>query len=158
MKLLSAIAALAVAAVAQAQITDKHPLYPASVDCATGYVDQNVTAFTLTPDDFCIGKTYTVTTTGPLALDIIAPARMALTGKYLGRIVYNDNQDLCVLLAAAGTPCPVAKTADALSFALTIKSSLPAKWPLQYNYLATNGNNHIIFCRATTLIGKKCDA
>ncbi|KAG0010760.1 hypothetical protein BGZ82_003285, partial [Podila clonocystis] len=80
MKLLSAIAALAIAAVAQAQITDKHPAYPDSVNCATGVTDQNVTAFTLTPGDYCVGKTYTVTTTGPLALDIISGATFALKG------------------------------------------------------------------------------
>ncbi|KAG0019914.1 hypothetical protein BGZ82_011747 [Podila clonocystis] len=134
------------------------PTYPASENCAAGVTDQNVTAFTLTPSDYCIGKTYTVTTTGPLALDIILGAKFALTGRYLGRIIYVDNKDLCALLAAAGTPCPVAKTADALSFALTIKPSLPFNWPVQYTYLATNGNNHVIFCRATTIIGKKCAA
>ncbi|KAG0099495.1 hypothetical protein BGZ93_007371 [Podila epicladia] len=167
MKLLAAIASLAVLAVSQAiaegaptSTTTYTPLptpaYPASVDCATSSSDQDVTAFTLTPSDYCIGKPYTVTSTGPLKFDIIAGARYSVTGKLYGRIAYTDHGDFCALLAAAGTPCPIAKTANALSFDLTVKPFLPANLPLQYTYSFTNGNNHIIFCRATTLAGKKC--
>lgn len=103
------------------------PPYPVSGDCApSGTADQTVTDFNLTPSDYCVGKPYTITTTGPLSQDVVAPATISVSGKYLGRVVYTDRQDLCALLAAAGTPCPVAKTANALSFALTVKPSLPA--------------------------------
>ncbi|KAF9369462.1 hypothetical protein CPB97_003584 [Podila verticillata] len=132
------------------------PLYPISRDCATGATDQNVTDFNLTPSDYCIGKPYTLTTAGSLSTDIIEGAKMSLIGRFLNRIVYTDSQDLCALLAAAGTPCPIAKTANTLSFALTAKPILPAGIPFAYQYLATNGNGHTIFCRATNRIAKTC--
>ncbi|KAF9300971.1 hypothetical protein BGZ74_007292 [Mortierella antarctica] len=139
MKLLSAIVSLAVLAISQAIVEGAPtstttytprptpPAYPASESCATGTTTQNVTAFTLTPSDYCIGKPYTLTSTGPLKTDIIAGGTFSVTGRYLGRVVYtDDHRDFCALLAAAGTPCPVAKTADALSFALTVKPWVPA--------------------------------
>ncbi|KAF9209211.1 hypothetical protein BGZ59_010223 [Podila verticillata] len=155
MKLLPTIATLAVIAVTHAR-TLISP-YPVSGDCASpGTTDQIVTDFNLTPSDYCIGKSYTVTTTGSLVNDVIAPAKITITGKFLGRIVYTDQQDLCALLAAAGTPCPVAKTANALSFALTVKPSLPGGIQFGYTYQAINGNNRILFCRTTNLTGKNC--
>ncbi|KAF9337519.1 hypothetical protein BG006_004345 [Podila minutissima] len=86
MKLLSAIASLAILAISQAIVEGVStstaiytytprptpPAYPASESCATGTITQDVTAFTLTPSDYCVGKPYTLTSTGPLKTDIIA--------------------------------------------------------------------------------------
>ncbi|KAI9235022.1 MAG: hypothetical protein BYD32DRAFT_489228 [Podila humilis] len=164
MKFLSAIATLAVLAVTQAvqegpiptataaptatSTPTPLPLYPISSNCATGYTDQNVTDFSLTPSEYCIGKPYTVTTTGSLSDDIIEGGSLHVIVRYINRIVYAENHDLCTLLAAAGTPCPVAKTTNALSFTFTPKTFLPSGIPFAYQYQATNGNGYNLFCRS----------
>ncbi|KAF8988396.1 hypothetical protein CPC16_005675 [Podila verticillata] len=84
MKLLPTIATLAVIAVTHAR-TLISP-YPVSGDCASpGTTDQIVTDFNLTPSDYCIGKSYTVTTTGSLVndvIDVIAPAKITITASF----------------------------------------------------------------------------
>ncbi|KAF8949191.1 hypothetical protein BGZ52_006049, partial [Haplosporangium bisporale] len=92
--------------------------------CSTpGTTDQTVTNFTL-KQSFCRGKHYTVIATGPVIQDIIAPAKLSISGKYLGRVIYSDNLDLCALLAAAGTPCPIAAGTAALTFDVLLKPSV----------------------------------
>ncbi|KAG0011534.1 hypothetical protein BGZ81_002120 [Podila clonocystis] len=155
MKFFSAIAAFAVVAITQAQVY-KPPTYPLSESCASYPTQQNVTSFTMTPGDYCIGRPYTVTTTGPLHADVIEGATVTLFGRWLGRLVYTDNQDLCKLLAAAGTPCPIAKTATSLSFDLLAKKNIPPNVVFTYQFQVVNGDGGTIFCRATAIAGKNC--
>ncbi|KAG0340075.1 hypothetical protein BG005_003312, partial [Podila minutissima] len=64
--------------------------------------------------------------------------------------------DFCQLLADAGTPCPIAVTTTTLSVNVLLK---PSFWPninTQFTFQANNGNNHILFCQAATLMGKQC--
>ncbi|KAG0035534.1 hypothetical protein BGZ81_006911 [Podila clonocystis] len=75
------------------------------------------------------------------------PAKVSVSGKYLGRIVYTDNQDLCAVLASIGIACPAPITITGISLCLLIKTSCPANIPLQMSITATNGNNHFLFCQ-----------
>ncbi|KFH73450.1 hypothetical protein MVEG_00666 [Podila verticillata NRRL 6337] len=120
-------------------------------DCATpGTTDQTVTNFTL-KQSFCPGKIHTVIATGPVTGDIVAPSKLAISGKFLGRVIYTDNKDFCALLAAAGTPCPVAAGTPALTFDVLLKPSWPTDLRGQFTYQVTNGNNRVLFCQAATM-------
>ncbi|KAF9349811.1 hypothetical protein BGX26_011928 [Mortierella sp. AD094] len=70
--------------------------------------------------------------------------------------VYTDNQDLCTLLAAQGTPCPVASTATSLTACVTVKPNTPAGYLTANTISATNGNGHVLFCRTATLTSANC--
>ncbi|KAF9940752.1 hypothetical protein BGZ67_006929 [Mortierella alpina] len=151
MKSITAIAALFCLAVANAQSM------PPVFDCATGPTDIVINNFTLTPYPLCIGQSVCATGTGTLLTPVIAPAKLAITGKYLGRIVYSDNHDLCALMAAQGLPCPIPTTLTSITACIQVKPSAPANIPVSLTVLATNGNNHVLFCQAANnVIAKHC--
>ncbi len=79
------------------------------------------------PSPACIGKQFCAVGTGNLTQPIIQGAKFQLNAKYLGRIVYVENQDFCAMLAAQGTPCPVPAGPTVLKGCITIKSSTPEK-------------------------------
>ncbi|KAF9959431.1 hypothetical protein BGZ70_008854 [Mortierella alpina] len=147
MKFIAAIAAIVVAAVANAQTF---------TSCATGTTDMTVTSFSVSPYPLCIGQNVCATVGGTLSAQIIAPAKLAVTGKYLGRVVYSDNQDLCAVLATSGVPCPVPVTVTSVTACVLVKPSAPANIPVQLTIIATNGNNHILFCQAATVTAAQC--
>lgn len=89
-----------------------------------GTTDQVVSNFTLVPG-LCPGKNATMTSTGLIIQDIIDPAKLSISGKLFGRVAYTNNLDLCKLLAAAGTPCPIPAGTAALSFDALTRASLP---------------------------------
>ncbi|KAF9955255.1 hypothetical protein BGZ72_003913 [Mortierella alpina] len=151
MKFIAAIAALIVAAVANAQTPS-----PPFGNCATGATDMTVTGFTLTPYPLCIGQTVCATVNGTLSAPIVAPAKLAITGRYLGRVVYTDNHDLCVVLAASGVPCPVPTTVTSVTACVLVKPTAPANIPVALTLLATNGNNHVLFCQSATVTAVNC--
>ncbi|KAI9234905.1 MAG: hypothetical protein BYD32DRAFT_453622 [Podila humilis] len=128
-----------------------YPVFPfVWKSCATpGTTDQTVTNFTL-KQSFCPGKNYTVIVTGPVTGDIVAPSKLWISGKFLGRVIYTDNHDFCALLAAAGTPCPLAAGTAALTFDVLLKPSWPTGVNAQFSYQVINGNNRILFCQAAT--------
>ncbi|KAG0344626.1 hypothetical protein BG004_004298, partial [Podila humilis] len=100
------------------------PVYPASRNCVTYPTLQDVSAFVLTPD-WCLNKPITVTSTGPVSADIVKGATIGIQGRYLGRLVYADKKDLCEVLAAAGTPCPLSAAGlNSLSFDIGLKPNL----------------------------------
>ncbi|KAF9370618.1 hypothetical protein CPB97_002608 [Podila verticillata] len=144
MKFLAIIATVVATAVAV-----DYPVFPfVWTDCYyPGTTDQTVTNFTLKPS-FCPGKNYTVIVTGPVIQDIIAPAKLQIAGKFLGRTVYTDNKDFCSLLATAGTPCPVAAGTPALAFDVLMKPNWPMDITNQFTYEVINGNNVPLFCQA----------
>ncbi|KAF9104955.1 hypothetical protein BGX29_000929, partial [Mortierella sp. GBA35] len=88
MKFLAALAALVVAAVANAQTM------PPVTNCATTPTQITITSFTLTPYPLCINQQVCATGTGTLSTPVVQGAKLAITGRYLGRIVYTDNHDL----------------------------------------------------------------
>ena len=110
-----AIVALASTAAAQMQYTN----------CATAPTQFQMTSATWSPSPACIGKDICAVGTGTLNTPIIQGAKLSLTARYLGRLVYTDNQDLCAVLAAQGTPCPVAAGAAVLKGCVKIKENVP---------------------------------
>ncbi|KAG0056474.1 hypothetical protein BGZ83_004732, partial [Gryganskiella cystojenkinii] len=94
-------------------------------NCATGSTGMTVTAFSLTPYPLCANQNVCLTATGTLSEPIIAGARLQITGRYLGRIVYTDNQDFCALLAAQGYTCPVSINLTSITACLLVKPSAP---------------------------------
>lgn len=99
------------------------PKYPESKNCPNVTTDQAVTGLTMTPGDYCLLQPYTLTVTGPLSAPIIDGTTLSITGSLFGSIVYRDVADLCKLLAAAGTPCPVPTTATSWSVERTLKNA-----------------------------------
>ncbi|KAF9391060.1 hypothetical protein CPB97_007679, partial [Podila verticillata] len=107
-----------------------------------------VTSFSVTPYPLCINKNMCITATGTLNTPVIAPTKLAILGKYLGRIVYTDNQDFCAILSSAGTPCPVPINLTSLTLCVLVKPSFPSDIPIQMTFQTVNGNGHILFCQA----------
>ncbi|KAK3808281.1 MAG: hypothetical protein J3Q66DRAFT_444260 [Benniella sp.] len=151
MKFFAAVAALALVAVANAQS-------PAFTSCAAAGVtpELTITSFTLSPYPLCIGQPVTASGTGVLSAPVTAGAKLAIIGRYLGRVVYTDNQDLCTLTAAAGLPCPIATTATAITASVLVKTSAPADVPVALQVSATNGNGNLLFCQAATVTATNC--
>ncbi|KAG0084339.1 hypothetical protein BGZ93_007768 [Podila epicladia] len=149
MKFFAAVATLVIAAVANAQ--------PAWKDCApAGTADLAITEFTVTPYPLCIGKDVCASGTGVLSVPVTAPAKLAISGKYLGRTVYTDNQDLCAISAKYGQPCPIPITVTSITACVLVKTSAPANINVQLTVQATNGNNHILFCQEAEVKAAKC--
>ncbi|KAF8925725.1 hypothetical protein BGZ58_000526 [Dissophora ornata] len=138
----AAIAALACFTVAAAQTM------PPITNCATGATDLTITTFTLAPYPLCINKDVCATGTGQLSAPVTQGATLAIQGKYLGRVVYTDNQDLCTLLGAQGLSCPIPVTLTSITACVLVKSTAPANVPVALTVLATNGDNNILFCQA----------
>lgn len=98
----------------------------AQSNCATGPTDLVINNFTLTPYPPCIGQSVCVSGTGTLLAPVSAPATLAITGKLLGRVAYTDNHDLCALLAAQGSPCPIPVSVTSITVCVQVKPSTPA--------------------------------
>ncbi|KAF9301985.1 hypothetical protein BGZ74_006006, partial [Mortierella antarctica] len=87
MKFFAAVATLVIAAVANAQ--------PSWTDCApVGTADLTISSFSVTPYPLCIGQNVCASGNGVLKVPVTAPAKLQISGSYLGRVVYTDNQDL----------------------------------------------------------------
>lgn len=99
------------------------PKYPESQNCPNVKTDQAVTGLTLTPGNYCLLQPYTLTVTGPLSVPITDGTTLSTIGKLAGSVIYRDTADLCELLAAAGTPCPVPTTATSWSVERTVKNA-----------------------------------
>ncbi|KAG0365869.1 hypothetical protein BC939DRAFT_490711 [Gamsiella multidivaricata] len=150
MKFFAAIAALVVAAVANAQTQ------PTWSNCATGSTDLTITTFSVTPYPLCIGQNVCASGTGTLSTPVVAGAKLAITGRYGGRVVYTDNQDLCSLTGGQGHPCPIPITVTSITVCLLVKTTAPANVPVALTVLATNGNGNVLFCQAATVTAKVC--
>ncbi|KAG0347594.1 hypothetical protein BC939DRAFT_440557 [Gamsiella multidivaricata] len=145
----TAIAALLLAAVASAQS-------PPFSNCAPGATDMTVTSFSLSPDPPCVDQTYCSNVTGTLNTPIIDGAKLAITGRYGGRVIYTDNHDLCTLLAASGHPCPVSVTTTSLSLCVLLKPNSPLNYPMALTIQANNGNGNVLFCQVATVVPRAC--
>ncbi|KAK3844166.1 MAG: hypothetical protein J3R72DRAFT_473422 [Linnemannia gamsii] len=153
MKFIAAIAALVVAAVATAQTI------PPITSCATGPTQIAITAFTLTPYPLCINQMVCASGTGTLSTPVIQGAKLAITGRYLGRLVYTDNHDLCTLMAAQ-TPsfiCPLPVTMTSITACVLVKPNAPANVGVALTVQATNGDGGLLFCQtANGVIATNC--
>lgn len=85
-----------------------------------------VSTFSLSPYPLCINQNVCASATGQLSVVITQGATLSIIGRFLGRIVYTDIQDLCALLAAAGYPCPVAMTRTTITVCILVKPNAPA--------------------------------
>jgi hypothetical protein len=138
MKFFAAVAALVVAAVANAQS-------PPFTSCATGTPDLTVTGFSLAPYPLNVGGPVSATVTGTLVHSIIAPARLSIIGRYAGRVVYTDSHDLCTLLASSSHPCPVTVIGISITIITTIQVLPTApvgvsriKQPLAFSFILSH--------------------
>ncbi|KAF9216696.1 hypothetical protein BGZ59_008522 [Podila verticillata] len=147
---ITAVSALLFAAVANAQ-------QPTWSSCATASTtDMTVSAFSVDPYPLCINEDVCATVTGTLLTDVIAPAKLDISGKFLGSVVYTDNQDLCAILEDAGHPCPLPKSTPSITACVLVKPSVPAIANVQLTIQATNGNNRILFCQDATFTTSTC--
>ncbi|KAG0363983.1 hypothetical protein BG005_000015 [Podila minutissima] len=149
MKFFAAVATLVIAAVANAQ--------PSWTDCApAGTADLTISSFTVTPYPLCIGQNVCASGNGVLKVPVTAPAKLQISGSYLGRVVYTDNQDLCAISAAYGQPCPIPVTVTSITACVLVKTSAPANIDVKLTVKAFNGNNHILFCQEATVKATNC--
>ncbi|KAG0274657.1 hypothetical protein BGZ95_009572 [Linnemannia exigua] len=96
------------------------------------------------------------TGTGSLSTPVIQGAKLAITGRYLGRLVYTDNQDLCALMSAQGHPCPIPTTMTAITACVLVKPNAPPNVGVALQVIATNGDGGVLFCQAATVTAKVC--
>ncbi|KAF9085851.1 hypothetical protein BGX23_009333 [Mortierella sp. AD031] len=148
MKFITALAALVVAAVANAQVP--------FTNCATTPTQIAITNFSIAPYPLCINQNVCATGTGTLSTPVVQGAKLAITGRYLGRIVYTDNHDLCTLMAAQGFPCPIPTTMTAITACVLVKPNAPPNIGVALQVLATNGDGGILFCQSATVQAKNC--
>ncbi|KAF9410874.1 hypothetical protein BGZ94_001496 [Podila epigama] len=149
MKFFAAVAALLVATVAQAQ-------QPTWTNCAIGATDMTVSSFSVAPYPLCVNQNVCATISGTLSTPVIAPAKLSISGKYLGRVVYSDNQDLCAVLATSGYSCPVPVTTTSITACVLVQPTAPTGINVQLTVQAINGNNNVLFCRAATVTASNC--
>ncbi|GJJ69033.1 hypothetical protein EMPS_01379 [Entomortierella parvispora] len=148
MKFFAAIAALAVAAVANAQVTWSN--------CATGATDLTINSFSIAPYPLCVSQNVCATGTGQLSTPVIEGAQLSIIGRYLNKIVYTDSEDLCSLLAAQGFTCPIPVTMTSITACVLVKSTAPVGIPVNLQVQATNGNGHVLFCQAAVVEAQNC--
>ncbi|KAG0279387.1 hypothetical protein BGZ95_001365 [Linnemannia exigua] len=109
----------------------------------------NTGGFSVAPYPICRNKNMCVTATGSLSTPIVSGAKFSITGTYLGRLVYSDEQNLCSILADYGIWCPVATYRSSLTICVLVKSSVPLNVYMAMKFLATNGDGNIIFCQTS---------
>ncbi|KAF8933399.1 hypothetical protein BGZ47_010882 [Haplosporangium gracile] len=148
MKFIAAFVALVAASVVNAQS-------PAFTNCAAA-PQMAVTGFTVSPYPLCINKQVCATVTGTSTTPIDGDATLAVTGRYLGRLVYTDNQDLCTVLGASGHPCPVPITTNQVTACILVKPNAPPNIGVALTITATNGDGGVIFCQTATVTAVTC--
>ncbi|KAF9149734.1 hypothetical protein BG015_008449 [Linnemannia schmuckeri] len=142
MKFIAALATLVLAAVASAQTM------PTPYNCATGPTQISITSFTLSPYPLCINQNVCATGTGTLSTPVIEGSTLSITGRYLGRLVYTDNHDLCALLASQGFQCPMPTTMTSITACVLVKPNAPPNIGVALRVVAVNGDGGTLFCQA----------
>jgi hypothetical protein len=123
MRLSSAITSLLFLITAAAQSR------PATMNCATSPTDFNVSGFAFSVYPMCIAQPICFTATRSLLAPIMHGTnltKVSFIGRYLGAILYLDEQNLCDILAAQGQPCPVPVGTTSLTTCFRIKDNFPA--------------------------------
>ncbi|KAG0225798.1 hypothetical protein BGW41_004551 [Actinomortierella wolfii] len=154
MKFCAIIATLFAAAIASAQDV---PSFTHCEKLSDEIVPQlTIEQFTIAPYPLCIGQSVCATGKGQLSTPVIEGAQLSITGKFLGRIVYTDNYDLCTLMANQGHPCPIPTTLTSLTSCINVKPNAPADINVKLEVMATNGDGNLLFCQEANVIAKKC--
>ncbi|KAF9095064.1 hypothetical protein BGX23_001143 [Mortierella sp. AD031] len=149
MKFIAALVALFAVSAVNAQS-------PAFTSCATTPTQMTVSSFAVAPYPLCINQSVCAQVGGTLSAPIVAGAKLAITGRYLGRIVYTDNHDLCTVLATTGLTCPVPTTVTAVNACVLVKPNAPPNIGVALQILATNGDGGILFCQTATVQAINC--
>ncbi|KAG0276355.1 hypothetical protein BGZ95_007660 [Linnemannia exigua] len=124
--------------------------YTALSSCnSTSSVHFDASNYSISPSPMCIGKPFCMTASGTISTPITQGAEYIIRGRYIGHSVINESYDLCALLAANGTPCPIAAGAFNLNICVNAMPNLPYNMPLDYQFYATNGDSELIFCQIT---------
>ncbi|KAF9907172.1 hypothetical protein EC991_011235 [Linnemannia zychae] len=144
MKFATSLAALA--AVAVSSVSAQYTNLVNGASSPTQFAASN---YAVNPYPMCIGKEICLTATGILSAPIVEGGTFAVVGKYLGRFFYTDSGDLCSLLAASGTPCPVPAGPFNLKVCRLLKPNLPPNWPVEYQFEAINGDGDTLFVQKT---------
>ncbi|KAF9546550.1 hypothetical protein EC957_009627 [Mortierella hygrophila] len=148
MKFIAAVAAILVAAVANAQVP--------FTNCATGPTQIAIDNFSISPYPLCINQNVCAEGTGTLSTPVIEGATLSITGRYLGRLVYTDNHDLCALMATQGQPCPILTNVNSIKSCVNVKPSAPPNIAVALQVSAINGDGGTLFCQAATVTAKTC--
>ncbi|KAG0293709.1 hypothetical protein BGZ96_002429 [Linnemannia gamsii] len=148
MKFIAAFAALLVATVANAQVP--------FTNCANGPTQIAIDSFKIEPYPLCINKNVCAIGTGVLSTPVIEGSTLSISGRYLGRLVYQDNHDLCTLMGSQGFPCPLPTTMTSIKACVLVKSSAPPNIAVALEVKAINGDSGTLFCQSATVTAKNC--
>ncbi|KAF9090907.1 hypothetical protein BGX27_002133 [Mortierella sp. AM989] len=157
MKLSTAISALLIIGTAKVFAATESPN---TVACTNYNPDHSVFILSapgaVNPYPVCQGTEHCLTLTGTLKEPITAPASLSFTTKFFDRVVGGKKYDLCALLDAQGTPCPVPVTTTSLKVCVPIEPQYPANLYFKFDYRAQNGNGKLIFCETSSLKLANC--
>ncbi|KAF9122432.1 hypothetical protein BGW39_009735 [Mortierella sp. 14UC] len=145
MKFIAALVALVAVSAVNAQS-------PSFTNCATTPTQMTVSGFSVAPYPLCINKNVCATVSGVLSTPIVAGAKLAITGRYLGRLVYTDNQDLCTVLGG----CPVPVTTTTVTACVLVKPNAPPNVGVSLQIVATNGDGGLLFCQSAVVTAVTC--
>ncbi|KAG0373838.1 hypothetical protein BGX24_011177 [Mortierella sp. AD032] len=104
----------------------------------------------------CINKTYTLTAIGNALKPINVGAKLAVTGRFLGRLVYTDNKSLEEVLAPSGQSLPIPAGPVALNLTLLLKPNRPPNMSIAFQFYASNGDGGNLFCQSASLSAVIC--
>ncbi|KAG0275108.1 hypothetical protein BGZ95_009178 [Linnemannia exigua] len=124
--------------------------------CASYPTQMALSYFKLSPFPMCINKTYTLTATGYASEPIVNGATLAVTGRYLGRLVYTDKKTFEELLAPSGQSIPIPAGPVTLDLSLLLKPNRPPNVLFHFQFVATNGDGALLFCQAAGLSATNC--
>ncbi|KAK5808531.1 hypothetical protein F5H01DRAFT_352274 [Linnemannia elongata] len=148
MKFIATIAALATAAtVASVELPP-----PGNFSSCDSYPKQlALTTFTLSPSPMCVGKQACYTATGTLNTGIVDGATLRISGRYLGRLFYNDNANLCDALIAGGHKnCTIPAGPVTLRICRNVRPNLVPNIRILFQVEAVNGDGGNLFCQKET--------
>ncbi|KAK5808526.1 hypothetical protein F5H01DRAFT_352259 [Linnemannia elongata] len=154
MKFIATIAALATAAaVASAEL----PPPSNFSSCASSSTQLALTSFTLSPSPLCPGKEFCYTATGNLSTTLFGDAALSTTARFLGRLAYTDNANLCDALVAGGHKgCPIPAGPVTLKICRTLHPNFLPNIQMKFQVSAVNGDGGTIFCQTATSHALTC--
>ncbi|KAF9968066.1 hypothetical protein BGZ73_000268, partial [Actinomortierella ambigua] len=118
----------------------------------------SVSQFTASPIPICANKPLQLVASGSLTAPIVEGALVRFTGRWAKHVVYQQNYDLCQILAEAGTPCPTAANLDTLAINIHTRANYPTQIPTNITIQAVNGDGNLLFCQAANQVpGVSCD-
>ncbi|KAG0277948.1 hypothetical protein BGZ95_005031 [Linnemannia exigua] len=145
MKSISTIAILAT--VVFSTVSAQSGSYTNFVKCGGDYTALvTVDSAAFTPFPLCVGEKYCFEVHGTSSVPITQGAHMGETIAARGRLQPSGGQpDMCTLLAASGTPCPIPAGPVLLKFCY-INKSMPENALIGWIFSAFTADNKNLFC------------